>query len=159
MEEEAQEEDQEEAQEEDQVGAQAEAQAETMTEDHLMEDHPAEDHPAEGHQENLLETPQKETNRGETTLGTTRIRITIRRTTRTGAIPLHQGEVQPPQAITGTNSTLRRGEMAHPGLKPQVQESPKDTITPFVNAFTKQFKTPLATCSDTHQSPLVPTRT
>ena len=102
---------QEEAQEEDQVGAQAEAQAETMTEDHLMEDHPAEDHPAEGHQENLLETPQKEMNRGETTLGTTmnltmRIRITIQRTTRTEAIHLHQGEVQPPQATIGTRTNV-----------------------------------------------------
>ena len=129
--------------------AQVEAQAETM---------------AEEHQEYLLETPQEETNQGEVTLGmtmnlTTRIRTTIRRTMRTKTNLLHQGDPKPPQAITGTNSTLRCGETAHPGLKPQVQESPKDAITPFVNAFTKQFKTPLATCSDAHQSPLVPTHT
>ena len=135
-----------------------------LAEDHLAGDHPAEDHPAEGYQENLLETPQKETNQGESTLGMTtnltmRIQITIQRTTRTGVIPLHQGEAQPPQAMTGTNSTLRHGEMAHPGLKPRVQGSLKNAIMPSVIAFTKQFKTPLATCSDAHQSPLVPTRT
>ena len=134
-----------------------------LAEDHLAEDHPVEDHLAEGYQENLLETTQKETNWGETTLGTTtnlmtRIRTTIRRMTRTGAIPLHQGEAQPPQAMTGTNSTLRRGETAHPGLKPRVQGSLKNAIMPSVIAFTKQFKTLLATCSDAHQSPLVPTR-
>ena len=103
----------EEAQEEAQEGAQAEARAETMTEDHL-----AEDHPAEGHQENLLETPQKEMNQGETTLGTmtnltTQIWITIWRTTRTGAIPLHQGEAQPPQATTGISSIPQRGTTSH----------------------------------------------
>ena len=80
------------------------AQAETMVEDH----------PVEGPQENLLETPQKEANRGETTLGmtmslVTRIWTTIQRTTRTEAIPLHQGEAQPPQAITGTSSIPQRG--------------------------------------------------
>ena len=46
-----------------------------------------------------------------------------------------------------------------PGLKPRAQESLKNAITPFMNAFTKQSKTPLATCSDAHQSPLVPTHT
>ena len=85
---------QEEAQAEDQVEAQAEAQAEMMAE--AMVEATAEDHPVEDHQENLLETPQEEMNRGETTLGTTmglmtRIRTTIWRTTRTEAIPLHQG--------------------------------------------------------------------
>ena len=143
-----------EAQEEAQEEAQAEAQAETM----------AEDHPAEEHQEYLLETPQEETNQGEVTLGmmmnlTMRIRTTIWRTTRTNANLLHQGDPKPPQAITGTNSTLQCGETAHPGLKPQVQESPKNAIMPSVNTFTKQFKMPLTTCSDAHQSPLVPTRT
>ena len=129
--EEAQEEDQEEAQEEDQVGAQAEAHAETMTEDHLTEDHLAEDHPAEGHQENLLETPQKETNRGEMTLGTTtRIQITIWRMTRTGTIPLHQGEAQPPQATTGTSSIPQRGGLIHPGQEPQAKECRKSATMP-----------------------------
>ena len=98
--------------------AQAEAQVATMVEDH----------PAEEHQEYLLETPQEETNQGEVTLGmtmnlTTRIRTTIRRTTRTKTNLLHQGDPKPPQAITGTNSTLRRGETAHPGLKPQDRKS------------------------------------
>ena len=110
--------------------AQAEAQVETMA-----EDHPAEDHLAEEHQEYLLETPQEETNQGEVTLGmmmnlTTRIRTTIRRMTRTKTNLLHQGDLKSPQAITGTNSTLWRGETAHPGLKPQVQESLKNAITP-----------------------------
>ena len=162
--EEAQEEDQEEAQEEDQVEAQAEAQAETMAADHPVEDHPAEDHPAEGHQENLLETPQKETNRGETTLGMTmslmtRIWTTIRRTMRTEVIPLHQGEAQPPQAITGTSSIPQRGGLIHPGQKPWVKECRKSTTTPSVNAFTKPFRMQLATYSDGRQSPLVPTHT
>ena len=149
MEEEAQEA-QEEVQEGDQVGAQVEAWVETMTEDHwaedhwaedhpaedhLAEDHPAEDHPVEGHQENLLETPQKETNRGETTLGmmtnlTTRIRITIRRMMRTGAIPLHQGEAQPPQATTGTSSIPQHGRLIHPGQEPWAKECRKSATMP-----------------------------
>ena len=172
--EEAQEEDQEEAQEGDQVGAQAEARAETMTEDHLMEDHPAEDHPAEdhlaedhpveGHQENLLETPQKETNWGETTLGTmtnltTRIQITIQRTMRTGAIPLHQGEAQPPQATTGTSSIPQCGGLIHPGQEPRAKECRKSATTPSVNAFMKPLRTQLVTYLDGRQSPLAPTCT
>ena len=108
------------AREEDQVEAQAEAQAETMVEDHPAEDHPAEDHPVEGHKENLLETPQKETNWGEMTLGmtmslATRIRTAIWRMMRTEAIPLHQGEVQPPQAITRTSSIPQHGGPKTPG--------------------------------------------
>ena len=140
------------------------SQAETMTEDHPTEDHPAEDHPAEGHQENLLETPQKETNQGETTLGmttnlTTRIQITIRRTTRTEAIPLHQGEVQPPQATIGTSSIPQCGGLIHPGQEPRAKECWKSATTPSVNAFTKPLRTQLATYSDGRQSPLAPTHT
>ena len=124
----------------------------------------AEDHQVEDHQENLLEIPQEETNQGETTLGTmmsltTRIQTTIRRTTRTEAIPLHQGEPQPPQAITGTNSIPQHGEPTHPGQKPQVKECQKSTTKPSVNAFMKPFRTQLARYSDGHQSPLAPTRT
>ena len=157
--EEAQEEDQEEAQEEDQVGAQAEAQAETM-----MEDHPVEDHPAEGHQENLLETPQKEMNWGETTLGMTmsltmRIRTTIQRTMRTEAIPLHQGEVQHPQATTGTSSIPQRGGLIHPGQEPWAKECRKSTTMPSVNAFMKPLRMQLMMYSDGRQSPLAPTCT
>ena len=127
------------AREEDQVEAQAEAQAETMVEDHPAEDHLAEDHPVEGHKENLLETPQKETNWGEMTLGmtmslATRIRTAIRRTMRTEAIPLHQGEVQPPQAITGTSSIPQHGGLIHPGQEPWVKECRKSATTPSVNA-------------------------
>ena len=158
---------QEEAQEEDQVEAQAEAQVETMAEamvEATAEDHLAEDHPAEGHQENLLETPQEETNWGETTLGTTmslttRIQTTIRRTMRTEAIPLHQGEPQPPQAITGTTSIPQHGELTHPGQKPRAKECQKSATMPSVNAFTKPFRMQLATYSDRRQSLLVPTHT
>ena len=142
--EEAQAEDQVEAQAEDQAEAQAETMAEAMAEDHL---------------ETLLEIPQ-EMNQGETTLGATmslmtRIRTTIQRTMRTEAIPLHQGELQPPQAITGTNSIPQHGEPTHPGQKPQVKECQKSTTTPSMNAFMKPFRMQLATYSDGHQSLLV----
>ena len=154
----------EEAQEEDQVGAQAEAQAETMTEDHLAEDHLAEDHPVEGHQENLLETPQKEMNQGETTLGMTtsltmRIWTTIRRMMRTEAIPLHQGEAQPPQATTGTSSIPQHGGLIHPGQEPWAKECRKSTTMPSMNAFMKPLRMQLTMYSDGCQSLLAPMHT
>ena len=147
---------QEEAQAEDQVEAQAEAQAETMAE--AMAEAMAEDH-----LENLLEIPQ-EMNQGETTLGTmmslmTRIQTTIQRTMRSEAIPLHQGEPQPPQAITGTNSIPQCGEPTHPGQKPWAKECQKSATMPSVNAFMKPFRMQLVMYSDGRQSPLVPTCT
>ena len=146
--EEAQAEDQVEAQAEDQAEAQAETMAEAMAEDHL---------------ETLLEIPQ-EMNQGETTLGTmmslmTRIQTTIQRTTRTEVILLHQGDPQPPQATTGTNSIQQCGEPTHPGQKPWAKECRKSTTTPSVNAFMKPLRMQLAMYLDGRQSLLAPTRT
>ena len=147
---------------EEEVVAQEEAQAEAQAE--MMVEAMVEDHPAEDHQENLLETPQEETSRGEMTLGTMmsltmRIQTTIWRMTRTEAIPLHQGEPQPPQAITGTSSIPQHGELTHPGQKPWAKECRKSATMPSVNAFMKPFRTQLARYSDGHQSPLAPTHT